>query len=281
MKIFFNLLPFNMYFMYSIFSGVPVGKNKQKIDFHSFYHDLFPERWENLKKALLKEPVKSAYMKGLLKPYYLDEASVMAAMALDVQQGDTVLDLCAAPGGKTLILACQMGTSGSLTSNDRSSLRRNRLKRVISEHIPDSIAEHITVTGHDASRWSLHENGIYDKILLDAPCSSERHVITSPEHLNKWSPARTKHLAIQAYSMLVSALEAVKINGIIVYSTCALSPFENDGVLEKLSRKRKGRFSILHPEFPFGEPTTYGWQILPDTEEGHGPMYIAKIKRIM
>ena len=267
--------------MYSVPSGVFVGKHKQKINFDSFYQDLFPGRWTDLKKALLKEPVKSAYMKGLLKPYYLDEASVLAAMALDVQKGDNVLDLCAAPGGKTLLLACKIGTSGSLISNDRSSLRRKRLKRVISEYIPESTVERITVTGHDASRWSLHEQNAYERILLDAPCSSERHVITSPEHLKKWSPARTKHLAIQAYSMLVSALEAVKVNGIIVYSTCALSPFENDGVLEKLTKKRKGRFSILHPVFPFGEPTTYGWQILPDTEKGHGPMYIAKIKRII
>ncbi len=258
-----------------------MSRAKNKIDFDSFYENLFPERWGNLKEALLKEPVKISYKTGLLKPYYLDEASILTAMALKVQEGDTVLDLCAAPGGKTLILAGRIGSSGTLTSNDRSSSRRNRLKRVLQEYLPPIVSERITVTGHDAARWSLYERDRYDKILLDAPCSSERHLLSSPRHLEKWSPARTKHLAIQAYSMLVSALEAVKVGGVIIYSTCALSPFENDGVIEKLTKKRKGRFALLSSELPSGEPTTYGWQILPDTESGYGPMFIAKLKRIL
>ncbi len=258
-----------------------MGKNRKHISFDTFYRDLFPERWDTLRSALLKDPVRSPYTKGLLKPYYLDNASLFTALSLEVQEGDDVLDLCAAPGGKTLILAGQIGTSGTLVSNDRSSTRRARLKRVISEHLPESVAKHITVTGHDAARWSLYEQDRYDRILLDAPCSSERHILGSPEHLKKWGPARTKHLAIKEYSMLVSALEAVKRGGIIVYSTCALSPLENDGVLEKLSRKRKGRFELISPDLPFGERTTYGWQVLPDTEGGHGPMYIAKLKRIV
>lgn len=257
-----------------------MGKKKERIDFDSFYSFYFPGRWESLKEALLKEPVKTAYTKGLLQPYYLDEASVAAAMALDIKEGDRVLDLCAAPGGKTLILTGQLGESGKLTSNDRSSARRARLKKVIAEHLPDYAASQITVTGHDASKWCLYETNVYDKILLDAPCSSERHVLTSPSHLKKWGTARTKHLAVQAYSMLVSALDVVKNGGTIVYSTCALSPVENDGVIEKLEKKRPDRFKLVKPDIPFGETTKYGWQILPDTAEGKGPMYIAKIIRI-
>ena len=80
--------------------------------------------------------------------------------------------------------------------------------------------------------------------------------------------------------MLVSAMDVVKKGGIIVYSTCALSPVENDGVIEKLEKKRTGRFKLVTPDIPFGEPTKYGWHILPDTSGGRGPMYIAKIMRI-
>ncbi len=257
-----------------------MGKKKSKINFDAFYGDFFPGRWKELKNALLKEPIKTSYKNGLLKPYFLDEASILTAVTLDVKEGDRVLDLCAAPGGKTLILAGQIGEKGGLVSNDRSAVRRNRLKKVIQEHIPENAAEKITITGHDATRWCIYEKNAYDKILLDAPCSSERHVLNSPEHLKKWSPARTRHLAIQAYSMLVSALDVVKIGGIILYSTCALSPVENDGVIEKLIKKRKGRFIIVPVDIPYGEATPYGWQILPDTAEGRGPMFMAKIKRI-
>ncbi len=257
-----------------------MGKKKERIGFDSFYSFYFPGRWESLKEALLKEPVRTAYEKGLLQPYYLDEASIVAAMALDVKEGDRILDLCAAPGGKTLIMAGQLGESGELVSNDRSAARRARLKKVIAEHLPESAASRISVTGHDASKWCLYEKDGYDKILLDAPCSSERHVLSSPRHLNKWGTTRTKHLAIQAYSMLVSAMDVVKKGGTIVYSTCALSPVENDGVIEKLYKKRTGRFKLVTPDIPFGEPTKYGWHILPDTTGGRGPMYIAKIVRI-
>lgn len=163
-----------------------MGRKKENITFDSFYSFYFPGRWEALKEALLKEPVKEAYGKGLLKPYYLDEASVFTAMALDVQEGENILDLCAAPGGKTLILAGQIGETGRITANDRSSARRSRLKNVISEHLPEETAARITVTGHDAAKWCLYEKDAYDRILLDAPCSSERHVLTSPPHLAKW-----------------------------------------------------------------------------------------------
>lgn len=257
-----------------------MGRKKEQVDFDSFYSYYFPGRWESLKKALLEEPVRTAYEKGLLRPYYLDEASIFAAMALEVEEGDKVLDLCAAPGGKTLILAGLLGESGELTSNDRSSARRARLRKVIAEHLPEKAASQVTVTGHDASKWCLYEKDAYDKILLDAPCSSERHVLTSPAHLKKWGTARTKHLSIQAYAMLVSALDAVKPGGTIVYSTCALSPLENDGVVEKLEKKRPGRFKTVVPDIPFGEETKYGWQILPDNTGGKGPMYIAKIIRV-
>ncbi len=257
-----------------------MGRKKEKLSFDEFYEHFFPGRWTDLKTALLEDPERTAYTEGLVKPYYLDEASILAAKALGVKEGDKVLDMCAAPGGKTLILALKMGKEGTLVSNDRSSARRSRLKKVILEHLPEEIRDNITVTGHDAARWALYEKNTYDRILLDAPCSSERHVLDSPSHMNKWSPARTKHLAVQAYAMLASALEAVKPGGTVVYSTCTVSPVENDGVLEKLLKKKKGRFEFIDPQIPVGEPSEYGWQILPDTAGGIGPMFIAKIKRL-
>jgi 16S rRNA C967 or C1407 C5-methylase (RsmB/RsmF family) len=78
--------------------------------------------------------------------------------------------------------------------------------------------------------------------------------------------------------MLASALDIVKVGGTIVYSTCALSKLENDEIIRKLHQKRAGRFELIRMEFPFGEPTEFGWQVLPDNT-GWGPFYLAIVKR--
>ena len=189
-----------------------------------------------------------------------------------------MLDMCAAPGGKTLVIAMMMAGKGRLLANERSASRRDRLRKVLFKHLPSENLDIVEVTGHDATRWSQYEQSTYDKILLDVPCSSERHVIKSPAHLKRWSPARTKHLSFQAYAFLSSALKVVKLGGCVVYSTCALSPLENDGVIEKLHLKRGGDFELLGIKFPFGSKTNFGLQIRPDADDGRGPLYISRIR---
>jgi 16S rRNA C967 or C1407 C5-methylase (RsmB/RsmF family) len=249
--------------------------------FESTYQEIFQERWPALKEALLKERKPIAFEDGLTAPYYLDEASIITAKLLDVQKNDLVLDMCAAPGGKTLVLSSQLEGTGSLTANDRSATRRSRLKNVIDSHIPQEWKPTIAVTGHDASKWGLYEQNRYDRILLDAPCSSERHVLCDPTALQQWTPSRPKHLAIQQFAMLAAALEAVKVGGYILYSTCALIPQEDELVIEKLFSKREGRFEIVPIEAPYSEKRTYGSCILPDSSEGKGPLYFCLIRRIV
>ncbi len=252
----------------------------KRIAFDEFYRELYGERWTDLRDALLREPPTQRFDEGLLKPYFLDEASVTAARALSVQKGDQVLDLCAAPGGKTLVLATAMGPAGSLTANDRSSARRARLRRVIDEHLPGEVRERIQVTSHDASRWGLHERDRYDRVLVDVPCSSERHVLRSPEHLAKWTPARTRHLAIQAYAILAAGFAAARPGGTILYATCTISTAENDEVVRKLLRKQAGRVEVDHPRARLGEPTELGWILLPDRAGGLGPIYFSRVRKI-
>ena len=260
-----------------------MGSGK-KISFEEYYIDIYNSRWPALKDALLHEPDGFSISEGLLQPYFLDRASAAAAKALGVMPGDNVLDMCAAPGGKTLLLALALNGHGSLVSNDRSSDRRRRLKDVIDTHLPPELRAIIAVTGHDSTRWGLHEQDIYDRILLDAPCSSEEHVLKSPTHLKRWSPARTKTLAVQAHAMLAAAAEAVKPGGTIIYSTCALSPLENDGVIRKLLKKRSDRIEIdripdvdaVFDELE-AEVTEYGYHILPDKNAGYGPIFLARL----
>jgi 16S rRNA C967 or C1407 C5-methylase (RsmB/RsmF family) len=247
--------------------------------FEDYYAELFPERWPALRRAMAEEPRYTAVEEHLLGPYYLDEASRDAALRLEPAAGDEVLDMCAAPGGKSLsLLSAEPGIR--LTANERSSRRRARLHRVLEEHLPPELYERVKVTGHDAARWSRHEQAAYDRILLDVPCSAERHLYSSPAKLAEWTPARTRHLAIRAFAMLAAALEAVRPGGTVLYVTCALSPEENDGVLAKLHRKRRGRFELPPAELPYGEPTRYGWQVFPDTAGGRGPLYFALLRRL-
>jgi 16S rRNA C967 or C1407 C5-methylase (RsmB/RsmF family) len=215
-----------------------------------------------------------------MKSYYLDEASILAASLLPIHHGDAVLDMCAAPGGKSLVLASKLAGSGSLLCNDRSSQRRNRLKKVLDEHLPPDWRPSASLSSHDATRWGLHQQEAFDAILLDAPCSSERHVLRDSAALSEWGPARTKHLSVQQFAMLAAALEAVRIGGAILYSTCSISPIENEGVIRKLHVKRKGRFEEIQVPVQGAEPLEHGQIILPDTSGGTGPMYFCLLRRL-
>lgn len=248
--------------------------------FDVYYKKDYGERWEELKKSLLGDSNPIAFEEGLLTPYYMDEASIVCSKLLEVEKGDTVLDMCAAPGGKTLVLASALQGTGSLVSNDRSSGRRARLHRVIETHLKESWRNNIRISAHDASKWGLYEQNIYDKVLLDAPCSSERHVIKDQQYLDQWTPNRPKRLSTQQFAMLAAALEAVKVGGTIVYSTCAIAKAEDELVIEKLWKKREGRFKLVPFTAEGSEACKYGRIILPDASKGRGPMYFCKLQKI-
>lgn len=282
--------------------------------FEQFYGEMYGERWPRLKEALLgpkkhvavlnpfskfkfpEHPVSITGInfdhdikdefpqpekteEGYLNYYLMDAASLLPVMALDPQPGEKVVDLCAAPGGKSFLCALKLKNQGLLVSNDRSAARRARIHRIFDDYFPKTEQKNHTVTAHDATKWSLYQKSIYDKVLLDAPCSSERHVLEDSKELSLWAQGRTKAIAISQFAMLASALDIVKVGGTIVYSTCALSQLENDDIIRKLHQKRAGRFELIRKEFPFGEPTEFGWQVLPDTT-GWGPFYLSIVKRI-
>lgn len=217
---------------------------------------------------------------GLLDVYVMDPASVIVARALNVQAGDTVLDMCAAPGGKSLILIESLQQSGEIFCNDLSPERRERLKKVIQQYVPRDVRDRVWVTGQDGVQFGLKKPETYDRILLDAPCSGERHILENEKAQKDWSPRRTEHLASRQYSLLAAAYLALKPGGIMVYSTCSISPAENDDVIKKLLKKKKSKVEVL-PTSPIlgGELTDFGQQHLPDVC-GFGPLYFSIIKKI-
>jgi len=214
----------------------------------------------------------------LASAYIMDAASVIAARALEVRSGECVLDLCAAPGGKALVLLEALSRAGELTLNDRSRKRSLRLKAVLRQYVPADILDRVKLTTHDARRWGLYRPAAYDAILLDAPCSSERHVLSDPAELAKWSPSRIQRLASDQYAMLASAATALRPGGRLVYSTCALAPEENDAVIRRLLKKDRHGVSVSPVAARSGEATEYGWQIHPD-RHGAGPIYFSKLTK--
>jgi 5-methylcytosine rRNA methyltransferase NSUN4 len=251
----------------------PVGKKWDLQPFTSIPHCYHPTSELDYTKEENQE--------GLRSFYYMDPGSIMAAKLLDVQPGDTVLDMCSAPGGKGLILCEALQGEGHIDLNEPSRNRRDRLKNVIRQHVPEKFRGVVSVKGQDGLNFGMKSPDTYDRILVDAPCSGERHLIHSPAELEKWSPKRSKRLAARQYGLLTSALLALKSGGTLIYSTCSISPLENDGVLEKLKSKKGELFDFvdLSGEFiSMADKTEFGRLFLPDTS-GFGPLFIAKIKK--
>ncbi len=264
----------------------PAARGKEA--FLRRYELLFGDRFPGLAAALSGPPDSVEYSEGLARPYRMDRASVLAARSLPLPEAGRVLDACAAPGGKSLVLASRMaGRPGlSLTSNELSADRRRRLRDVLALHLPPGLAARISVTGFDAAARARKEREAWDAILLDAPCSSERHVLASPPHLAAWSEARVRNLAARQWSLLSAAFLLLKPGGSLVYSTCALSPEENDGVAGRLAAKYGDRAAYdplsieeAGSDTPAFERTEFGILVLPDVSRGAGPMYVCRVRK--
>jgi 16S rRNA C967 or C1407 C5-methylase (RsmB/RsmF family) len=280
-------------------------------DFTAYYESQFGSRWQPLLEAL-KSPERkiswnhfllnpefprfsparpvSRSANGLLECYILDPASALVGLCLKSPQNGRVLDMCAAPGGKSLVVFGSHEGQLELICNEPSFQRRENLMQVLRQYFPREVRESIRVSGRKGEQWGLVEAQSFDAILVDAPCSGERHLIKTPSELRKWSPSRSKRLAMGQYGLLCSARLALKSGGQAVYSTCALSSLENDGVIEKL-RQKKGHSVNVVTELPkeiaeFAknfelclEPTRWGYSILPDKSQGAGPIYFTILQK--
>lgn len=251
-------------------------------EFNQFYLQHWGDRWSQLLRSLLQNPEKTnrvSLFEGQQNIYQMDQGSIWAAEALGVQSGDEVLDMCAAPGGKTLILAEMLQGNGTLIANEVSPARRERLKWVIQSYIPQHQRQteageglYIRITGKDGGLFGKTPEQ-FDRILIDAPCSGERYLLENLPELKAWKTSRSEFLAQRQYALLTAARIALKPGGSMVYSTCSISPLENDEVVERLLKKKKD-LEVISIELPHpkAERTRYGIQVLPDVF-GFGPLY--------
>ncbi|MDR0388298.1 MAG: 16S rRNA methyltransferase [Treponema sp.] len=253
--------------------------------FEEYYRSCFGDRWTSLRQSLLKRAGAVPYAGGrtalLSAPYFLDRASVLAALSLRLPEEGLILDACAAPGGKSLVIASNMSGETRLLSNEFSGERRRRLAKVLDGHLDSALRERVRVSGFDAAALAgkKSERGRFDAVLLDVPCSSEAHVLQSPAALAQWTSARPRFLAKRQWALLSAAFLLLRPGGSLVYVTCALSPGENDGVVSRLREKYGNALIPDAPDFPEGEKTAHGRRILPDTADGMGPMYVARFRK--
>ena len=278
--------------------GYQMPKNKDGAElFDAYYEGVYKNRWQCLKSAMMqqrryagiyKQPVDNPWLFPWLTQYpnepedayFLDPASVWAASQLPLENGDLVLDMSAAPGGKSLVTAKRMGPDSQLICNDQNPKRLHRLKTVMT-----GFAGHAQWSAYckHGAWYGMNQPNHYDAVLLDAPCSSERHWITDPKWLSKWRGGRSRSLAVLQGSLLASALDAVKPYGHVLYMTCSISPKENDELVERLLKKR--RFCVK-PVDNFHETTLHGVCILPDKPHasdgstGWGPLYLSLLQKM-
>jgi tRNA (cytosine49-C5)-methyltransferase len=197
------------------------------------------------------------YTQGHL--YVQSLSSMLPPLVLDPQPGDSVLDIAAAPGSKTTQMAAMMQNQGKILANDTSLVRLYKLQANLKIQGVKNVS---TRRGLGQPLWQEFPE-VFDKSLVDVPCSMEgRFQCDKPKTWANWSPKKIKELSLRQRALLRSAVSATKPGGVIVYSTCTLSPEENEMVVEWLLKKENGRVELEEidiPNAPFS-PALQNWK---------------------
>ena len=182
------------------------------------------------------QPGKHEYHEAGL--YYIQEPSAMSVVEyLEVKPGEQVLDLCAAPGGKTTQIAGFMKGEGLLVCNEIHPQRA----KILSENIERMGVKNALVTNETPQRLSAAFPAFFDKILVDAPCSGEGMFRKNEEALEEWSEENVQMCADRQDEILQEVAKMLRPGGRICYSTCTFAPAENEDCM--------ARFITSHPEF--------------------------------
>jgi len=188
--------------------------------------------------------------------YYLQEPSAMAVgEVLGAQPGERVLDLCAAPGGKATHLAAQLGGQGVLVANE---VHRRRA-RTLAENLERCGVTNAIVTSETPERLASHWPGLFDRVLVDAPCSGEGMFRKSEVARREWGPKHVAGCALRQERILHQAALMVRPSGTLAYATCTFAPEENEGVIVRFLRAHPDFEIVAAPAFPGFAPGRPGW----------------------
>lgn len=197
----------------------------------SWYPDAFV-LVKDQKEDLVKSPL---FNNGLI--YIQNLSSMLPPLTLDPKPGELVCDLTAAPGSKATQMAALMHNQGLIVANDISRVRIFKMKSILQSQGVTNV-EVTSMPGQVF--WRKYPNH-FDKTLVDVPCSMEgRFLCSDNKSFGDWSVRKVKKLSEEQKYLLWSAISATKPGGAVVYSTCTLSPEENEEVIDWILKKEKG-----------------------------------------
>ena len=205
--------------------------------------------------------------------YFQDEASQMVAELLGAQDGERVLDVCAAPGSKATLIAA-LAPQAMIVAGD---LHEHRT-RTIKEFATNQEAENVLTITHDATHGLPFSESSFDRVLVDAPCSGTGTLRHNPEIRWRLQPSDIPALAAKQRSILGTAAKVLRPGGTLVYSTCSLETEENEAIVSDF-QGRHPDFEIALPDAPAGlvtaEKTIRTW---PHRNEADG-FFVAAFRR--
>lgn len=191
--------------------------------------------------------------------YIQNFSSMMPVLLLDPQPGETVLDLAAAPGGKTTLMAAMMQNQGWLSAVEPVKARFFRLKRNL-EQQGVNIAHTYLMDGRAVGNKTPQR---FDRILLDAPCSSEARFTTlDPSSWAHWNLNKVRETSKKQKRLLLSAVQALKPGGRLLYCTCSFSPEENERIVDYVLKRHADELEVLPMAVPWAtiQPGLTQWK---------------------
>jgi 16S rRNA C967 or C1407 C5-methylase (RsmB/RsmF family)/NOL1/NOP2/fmu family ribosome biogenesis protein len=185
---------------------------------------------------------------------YVQEPSALAVgEALDLRPGQRVLDLAAAPGGKTTLIAGRLGDRGMVVANE---VQRGRVQ-ALADNLDRWGSARTAIAGESVARLAEQLPGAFDRVLLDAPCSGEGLFRRNPAAAAQWRPGHVHGSAERQRGLLADAARLVRPGGVLVYSTCTFAPEENEHQVAGFLATHPG-WEVLaippHPGFAPGRP---------------------------
>ncbi|XP_056415303.1 tRNA (cytosine(34)-C(5))-methyltransferase, mitochondrial isoform X2 [Hyla sarda] len=267
-------------------------ETKKQLLLHGYQqltHHTFPE---SLNCYINRNPGKfpsQRHQTGRIKGYYiLNASSLLPVLALDVKHGESVLDMCAAPGGKSVTLL-QCASPGHLHCNEPDIHRSRWLKETLESFVPASHMNAISTSELDGRLIGKAHANLYDKVLVDVPCSNDRSWLFSSdaEQAARRISERKILPAIQT-GLLRSAIHALRPGGSVVYSTCTLSKAENSSVVSDVLNSCRDVLPVdlsdmantLSHEFTFATHIPHGLLVLPHKGKAWGPMFVSKLIKL-
>jgi len=210
----------------------PLGLDEIKTRLDDFGAELEPIPWCPGSYHLLSD--KRALAESALfqdgHVYIQNASSLIPALALAPESGDRILDLCAAPGGKTAHMQALALGGADIIANDAMPPRLKKLQEVLAMFYVGGTK----ITNFQGQFIDRHVDGLFDRILLDAQCSGEGMLdLSQSGALRFWSPERVVKMSYLQQKMLTAAWKVLKPGGVLVYSTCTFGPEENEGPLAR------------------------------------------------